>query len=430
MADLGSPRPGVFGNADEHPYRRLPGDWVRLVLAAVIVGVAAANPQFLHASERALDRFFATLPGSFNGVFEVALALGHLWGLALAVIAALVSRRRRLAIVITATGVLAWVLARGLSFAVEGDGVWSALGQVFGGDEASGFPTVRLAVLAAVVFVAGPFLTRPVRRFSQVMLLVVVPGTLVLGIGGVDAVVGAVALGWGVAAAMHLALGSPAGRPTTAQVDAALRELGVATTSVELAPTQPTGSTIVVATRPDGPPMRVRVYGRDAADTRLLAKAWRFVAYKDSGPTLTLTRLQQVEHEAVCLFAARDAGVNVPRIVAAGVAGPSAALLALDQPDRPTLADVPAGPALDAGIAALLGRRSEAAARPRRPRGSRRPARAGRRRSRDDRRLRPRLDLRVGGAARPRRRAGARLDRVARRARRCGRGRDARADRG
>ena len=231
--------------------------------------------------------------------------------------------------------------------------MWSALGKVFSSDDPGVYPTVRLAVLAAVVLVASPFLTRPVRRLGQLVLLVVAPGTMILGLGGIDAVVGAVAIGWGVAAILHLALGSPAGRPTMAQVAAALAELGVATTAVELTPEQPTGSTVVIASRPDDEPLRVRVYGRDAADTRLVAKAWRFLAYKDSGPTLTLSRLQQVEHEAVCLYAARDAGADVPVIVAAGVAGPSAALLALDQPELPALVDVDDGPILDAGVAAL-----------------------------------------------------------------------------
>ena len=71
----------------------------------------------------------------------------------------------------------------------------------------------------------------------------------------------------------------------------------------------------------------MKVYGRDATDTRLVAKAWRFLAYKDSGPTLTFTRLQQVEHEALCLYAARDVGVLAPQVVVAGLAGPSAAVL-------------------------------------------------------------------------------------------------------
>ena len=357
MGDPGTsrsaPRRGVFGHADERPYRRLTGDAIRLVLAGVVVAVSAANPAFLRTAERTLDEFFASLPGAFDGVFTVALAVGYLWGVALVVLAAVVARRYRLALVLGIGGFGVWCVARFLGFVVDGRSVGAALGVVFGSDEPGHYPTVRLAVLAAVVLVAAPFLTRPVRRLGQLVLLLVVPGTVVLGLGGVDAVLGAVGIGWGMAALLHLALGSPAGRPTMAQVAAALDELGVATEEVVLAAEQPRGSTVVRARVPDGRVLHVRVYGRDAADTRLVAKAWRFLAFKDSGPTLTLTRLQQVEHEAVCLFAAQDAGAHVPRIVAAGVAGPSAALLALDQPDAPAITEVDDGPLLDAAVASL-----------------------------------------------------------------------------
>ena len=353
MSDPGTTRRIVFGPADERPYRRLIGDWIGLVLATVLVAVTAANPQFLRPAERALDRFFATLPGSLDGVFQVALAIGYLWGLALVALAALVARRVRLATVIAAAGGAAWCIARVLGFAVDGRSTWSSFTAVFSGAEPGSYPIVRLAVLTAVVMVAAPFLTRPARRSGQFLLLLVVPGSIIVGLGGVADAIGAFGVGWGVAAILLLALGSPAGRPTVAQVTAALGELGVVTDTVALTPDQPTGSTVLSARQPDGRALRVRVYGRDAADTQLVAKAWRFVAYKDSGPTFTVTRLQQVEHEAVCLFAAHDAGVHVPRVVAAGVAGPSAALLALDQPDRPTFSDLPDGAALDEGVASF-----------------------------------------------------------------------------
>ncbi len=353
MGDPGTSRRGAFGHADERPYRRLTGDGIRVVLAAALVAVTATNPAFLHTAERTLDQFFAALPGAFDGVFTAALAVGYVWGIALVVLAAVVARRYRLALVLGVGGFGAWCVARFLGFVVDGRSVGSALGAVFGSDDPGRYPTVRLAVLGAVVLVAAPFLTRPVRRLGQIVLLVVVPGTIVLGLGGVDAVLGAVGIGWGVAALLHLALGSPAGRPTMAQVAAALDELGVPTEEVVLAAAQPRGSTVVRARVHDGRVLRVRVYGRDAADTRLVAKAWRFLAYKDSGPTLTLTRLQQVEHEVVCLFAAQDAGVGVPAIVAAGVAGPSAALLALDQPDAPAIAELDDGPVLEGAVASV-----------------------------------------------------------------------------
>ena len=59
--------------------------------------------------------------------------------------------------------------------------------------------------------------------------------------------VAALALGWGVAAAIHLAFGSPAGRPTVPQVEASLEELGVPAEGVALESHQPQGATRLAA---------------------------------------------------------------------------------------------------------------------------------------------------------------------------------------
>jgi glycosyltransferase 2 family protein len=69
--------------------------------------------------------------------------------------------------------------------------------------------------------------------------------------------------------------------------------------------------------------IELSVYGRDAADARMLAKLWRFCFYRDSGPTLILDRIQQVEHEAYLTFMAERAGVLVPAVLAVGRFGPS-----------------------------------------------------------------------------------------------------------
>ncbi len=106
---------------------------------------------------------------------------------------------------------------------------------------------------------------------------------------GFNAVVAALALGWGIAAALHLAFGSPAGRPTVRQVAGALDELGVVATDVRLASAQAHGYTVMLADAATGS-LHVHVYGRDAADAQLVSKVWRFLVYKDSGPTLTLAR--------------------------------------------------------------------------------------------------------------------------------------------
>jgi hypothetical protein len=71
---------------------------------------------------------------------------------------------------------------------------------------------------------------------------------------------------------------------------------------------------------------------------RVLAKLWRFCFYRDSGPTLILDRLQQVEHEAFLTLMAGRAGVLVPEVLAVGRFGPSR--------DAALVTRLPAGQAL------------------------------------------------------------------------------------
>ena len=84
--------------------------------------------------------------------------------------------------------------------------------------------------------------------------------------------------------------------------------------------------------RLDGEQLDVSVYGRDASDAQLLAKTSRFLLYRDSGPTLTFTRRQQVEHEAYLTLMADRAGVRVARVLAAGPAGPAKDALLVTRP--------------------------------------------------------------------------------------------------
>jgi uncharacterized membrane protein YbhN (UPF0104 family)/tRNA A-37 threonylcarbamoyl transferase component Bud32 len=140
---------------------------------------------------------------------------------------------------------------------------------------------------------------------------------------------------------VHLAFGSPGGRPTSAQVAAALAELGIVASDVDLAPIQPPDSTLMLARDEDGP-LRIRVLGRDEADAQVMAKLWRGLLYKESGTTVHLTRLQDVEHQAYTLLLAQRAGARVPEVVVAGTAGPNAALLVERPVEGPALSDLPA----------------------------------------------------------------------------------------
>jgi uncharacterized membrane protein YbhN (UPF0104 family)/tRNA A-37 threonylcarbamoyl transferase component Bud32 len=339
LRDVGGMRRRAFGHADERPYRHLTGDWFRVGFAAGFLLLSVRHVGAVTTVERDVEHFFADLPNGAKGFFELLSRLGSLWAVLVVAAAALLAKRWRLAGLLALAGFAAWFFGRFMAFMVAGNGVGDAIANVFHTSKQPTYPTVPLAVVTAVVLTAAPFLTRPTRRLAQAVVLLTALGTLYQADGSLNAVFAALVLGWGVAALLHLAFGSPAGRPTIAQVAAALEELGVEVTNVRLAPRQHTGYTVVYADRPDGTLVHVRVYGRDAADTQLVAKAWRFLFYKDTGATLTLTRLQQVEHEALCQMVAHEAGAHVPDLVAAGLAGPDAALLVTSHMGDRALAD-------------------------------------------------------------------------------------------
>ena len=136
-------------------------------------------------------------------------------------------------------------------------------------------------------------------------------------------VIAAIIVGWGTAAACHLAMGAPNGLPSATEVTDAVRDLQVEVHGLTSTTRQEWGVASFAGTDTDGHALELAVYGRDAADAQWLRKVWRFCIYRDSGPTLVINRLQQVEHEAYLTFLAAHAGAIVPEIVAAGRCGPA-----------------------------------------------------------------------------------------------------------
>jgi glycosyltransferase 2 family protein len=144
----------------------------------------------------------------------------------------------------------------------------------------------------------------------------------------------------GVAAALHLAVGSPLGLPSAAEITEWITDLNVAVRDLTRSARQVWGVEQFTGRDPAGNAIELSVYGRDASDARILAKLWRFCLYRDSGPTLILDRLQQVEHEAYLTLMAGRAGVLVPDVLAAGRFGPSRdAALVTQVPDSVALAE-------------------------------------------------------------------------------------------
>jgi undecaprenyl-diphosphatase len=330
----------AFGPASELPYRRRTSDRIKLGIALVLMVLLIAHQGHEGTTEDDLFKLINGLPDALQPLFELLFRFGALWALGLVVVAALVARRWRLARDLAIAGGVSWFLARLIGEIVVGDsGVFDGIDHATRSSITPSFPIVRLAVIVAVIAVASPYLTRPTRRIGQLLILLLALATLYLGIGLPDAAFAAVVLGWGIAAFVHLVFGSPGGRPTAAQVNAALFELTGLDLTVKLAPEQPRYGTLMLAGAGEDE-LWVRVLGRDEADAQFMAKVARSVLYKDAGPSLHLTRLGEVEHEAYISLLAERADVRVPPVVVAGTAGPNAALLVIKPSGGQLLGDV------------------------------------------------------------------------------------------
>ncbi|MGZ6962620.1 MAG: lysylphosphatidylglycerol synthase domain-containing protein [Acidimicrobiia bacterium] len=338
----------AFGPASELPYRRRTSDWIRVGVALLLMAVVIAHEGHENTSEESLFRLVNGLPNALEPLFQILYRFGALWAVGLVVIAALVARRWRLARDMAIAGLSAWFLGRVIGEIVVGNSsIMDGIDYARRVDSTPSFPLVRLAIIVAVIAVASPYLTRPMRRLGQLLILLMAFAALYLGTALPDAAFAAVVLGWGIAAIVHLIFGSPGGRPTTAQVAVALHELTGFDGTVTLAPKQPAYGTIMRSDSSDGP-LWIRVLGRDEADAQLIAKLGRAVLYKDSGPKMHLTRLSEVEHEAYVTLLAERAEVRVPPVVVAGVAGPSAALLVIRPVGGTRLRDVDPASVTDA----------------------------------------------------------------------------------
>ena len=208
------------------------------------------------------------------------------------------------------------------------------------GSSSPSFPVTRLAVIVAITSAAVPYVARPTRRIGQVFATAMALAAMYLGTGLPNAVVAGAVIGWGCAAVVHLAFGSPGGRPTLPQMAVTLGELGVDARDLALSAVQPTHATLMTAVDDRGP-LTIRVLGRDEGDAQVLGRAWRTVLYKSPPGRLHLTRIEAVEHQAYTVLRAAQAGVRVPDVVITGTAGPGAAVYVERPVDGVALADLP-----------------------------------------------------------------------------------------
>jgi len=343
----------IFAPVGSGQRRRRGSDGVRLAAAVLILMSCLLVIRYDSRVDRAVTQVIHPPPWSITWLVTVVYQAGSIGVAVVLVAAALLARRWEIArdIGLSAAGTAA---VCGILIALLGSRGGRPAGIVID-DYQMSFPVLQIALFAAVATAGLPYLARGVQRIIEIFIALVALACAVGGHGLPLNVLGSLVIGWGVTAVVRLVFGSPLGLPSAQDVRLLLEEFGIRSTDVHPVTRQVWGVAKFEATepgRPDAPGrLGIAVYGRDAADARLLTKAGRFLLYRDSGPSLTITRLQQVEHEAYVTMRAGQADVAVPQIAEAGTAGASHdALLVCRMPPGTALSDTDAGEISDATL--------------------------------------------------------------------------------
>ncbi|MGZ4149606.1 MAG: hypothetical protein ACXVQJ_06180, partial [Actinomycetota bacterium] len=330
----------VFSSASDAPTARRPTDLLLLVLSILGVGLVSLVAPGPGALGQAIARVVDNLPGLLGWFWNICYDVLLGWAVFLVVAALVAHGRKRLFLS------QALACAFSLGFAVLSGGLggtaWSdSLGAIWGSQPPAVYPASRLALATAVIVTASPHLSRPLRYLGRWILFLGATASIALGIALSVGVATGLLVGIGSAAIVHLLFGSPGGRLTLEQVDAALRDLGVVAGGLRHAPLEPSGVGLVEGADADGRPLLVKVYGRDAWDGQLITSTWSSLWRRGETPRIG-GRSQQVEHEAFVTLFAERAGVPVLPVVAAGMAEGRDALLVIEADAQPLASVDPA----------------------------------------------------------------------------------------
>jgi uncharacterized protein (TIRG00374 family) len=321
--------------------RRRASDAVRLGAAIVLVAICIALIRANTSLEIQLTKLLTPPPTGIRWLVSTLWQLGSFGVIAAIALLGLVVPRLAAVRQMAIAGLATLGVCLLLSAVLGPTGGRPPVPQLPG--VVTAFPVTQLAVAMAVALTGLPFLSRPMHRIVSIALTLAALSALIGGYGLPFNIAASILIGWGMAAACHLAVGSPAGLLSAAEVTEAVRDLRVDVRALAPVPGQEWGEQTFAGEDDQGRRLELAVYGRDASDAQWLTKLWRFLIYRDSGPTLMIHRLQQVEHEAYLTLLAGRLGVLVPEVVAAGRCGPSNdAALVTRPPPGPRLADLTA----------------------------------------------------------------------------------------
>lgn len=328
MRELTLPRTSYFVAAAGQPRVRRPRDILTATIGLLLVVWAVAAIERPPSWEHALTELVQSSPAWLQTLLEAGYTLTLIYALVLVGALLFGGTERRSAlrdVAIVAAGAATLVIVLSLLI----NDAWPyVLPEVDLDDPVPRFPVMRVALVTSILIVASPYVTRPLRRLGWLAIVTTAVASISLGYATPSHTIGSFGIGLFSAGLLLVVVGSPRGYPNPEMVAAALAHLGVPNRDLAAAPYQTWGVVRFVATDDDGERVEVKVHGRDAFDSQLAAKVWHTLWYRETGPAVSYSRLQAVEHEALMTVVAREAGVNVPQLAAVGAASSDIALIA------------------------------------------------------------------------------------------------------
>jgi len=258
----------IFAPLGDGQRRRRGSDGVRLTVSALATLCAVLVVQSNSRPEEVIARVLSPPPNGVRWLVDVFWIDGSFGTVAVLLLLAALRRRwdvlRDLAV--TAAGVLA---IGGILVLLLGAAGGRPHSVHFDGFSLS-FPVLHIAVAVGVAATGlRPYLARGVQRLIELVLVLAVVATVVAGQGLPVNMLGSMAIGWGVTAGLHLALGSPLGLPSREEVRALLGTIGLEPRSVIPTPHQTWGAAHYTADMGESEALTISFYGRDATDAQL-----------------------------------------------------------------------------------------------------------------------------------------------------------------
>ena len=327
MRPLAVPRTSYFVATAGQPRVRRPRDIFTATIGLLLVVWAMIAIDQPPSWEQSFTALVQSSPPWLQTLLESAYSLSLIYSLVLLGALLFGGRERRTAlrdVTIVAVGAAALVVFLSLLI----NDAWPyVLPEIDLEAPVPRFPVMRVALVTAILIVASPYVTRPLRRFGWLAIITTALASISLGYAAPSHTIGSFGIGLLSAGLLLAVAGSPRGYPNPEMVAAALTHLGVPNRDIKAAQYQTWGVVRFVATDSEGELVEVKVHGRDAFDSQLAAKVWHTLWYRETGPAVSYSRLQAVEHEALMTVVAHGAGVNVPRLAAVGAASSDLALI-------------------------------------------------------------------------------------------------------